>query len=87
MTEAQLLQEFEALAEQFDIPVMYADVEDGQGGLCHLRGEKRFILDKRLDLRSRNDIFAREFARIPIDGVFVIPLVRERIDAYRTFEA
>jgi hypothetical protein len=87
MTEELLLQEFEALAERLAIPVIYADVEDGQGGLCQIRGENRFILQRKLDIRTRNDIFARAFAGMPIDGVFVVPHVRDRIDVYRSSEA
>lgn len=87
MTEELILQEFEALAERLAIPVLYADVEDGQGGLCHIRGERRFIIHHKLDVRTRNEIFAREFSQMPIEGIFVMPKVRERIEAHRETEA
>ncbi len=82
MTDAQLLQEFEALAERLDISVSYEDLEGSPGGLCSLRGERRFILDRSLDVRTLVDIFAREFARLPLDDLYIMPRVRDRIDAY-----
>lgn len=46
MTDTQLLQEFEALAERLDIPVTYANLEGGAGGLCVVKGKRRFILNR-----------------------------------------
>lgn len=83
MTDTQLLQEFEALAERLDIPVTYADLEGGAGGLCVVRGERRFILNRGPDVRTHIEIFAREFARLSLDDVYIRPLVRERIDEVR----
>ena len=83
MTDAQLLQEFEALAERLDIHVSRGNLEGRPGGLCTLRGERRMILDRSLDVRTQAEIFAREFARLPLDDFYIVPRVRERIDAYR----
>ena len=83
MTDTRLLQEFEALAERLDIPVTYANLEGGEGGLCVVRGERRFILNRGPDVRTHIEIFARAFARLPLDEVYIRPLVRERIDEAR----
>lgn len=83
MTDSQLLQEFEALAERLDIQVSRVDLEGSPGGLCTVRGERRFILHHRLDVSTQVEIFAREFARLPLDDVYVVPRLRERIDDYR----
>ena len=83
MTDTQLLQEFEALAERMDIPVTYANLEGGDGGLCVVKGKRRFILNRGPDVRTRVEIFARDFARLPLDDVYIRPLVRERIDEVR----
>jgi hypothetical protein len=84
MTDTQLLQEFEALAERLDIPVTYANLEGGEGGLCVVRGKHRFILNRSPDVRTHIEIFARDFARLSLDDVYIRPLVRERIDAVRS---
>ena len=69
MTPTQLLQDFEALAERL-------------GGLCTFRGERRFILDRSLDVATQVEIFAREFARLPLDDVYIVPRLRDVIDEY-----
>lgn len=84
MTDTQLLQEFEALAERLDIPVTYVNLGGGNGGLCVVKGERRFILNRSAEASTRNEIFAREFARLSLDEVYVRPVVRERIDALRS---
>ncbi len=83
MTDAQLLQEFEGLAERLGIRVSRENLEDGPGGFCTIRGECRFILDRGLDVRSQVEIFAREMARLSLDDMYVVPRVRERINAHR----
>ena len=83
MTDAQLLQEFEALAERLGIRVSRANLEGGSGGLCTLRGERRIILDRKLDMRTQVEIFAREFAKFPLDDFYIVPRLREHINIHR----
>lgn len=83
MTDAQILQEFEALAERIDIRVFRENLKGSLGGLCIIRGERRLILDRALDLRTQIEIFAREFARLPLDEVYIVPRVRNNIDDQR----
>lgn len=84
MTDTQLLQEFEALAERMDISVTYANLEGGNGGLCVVKGKRRFILNRSAEVRTRNEIFTREFAQLSLEEVYIRPVVRERIDAVRS---
>jgi hypothetical protein len=79
MTESQLLQEFEALAHRLDIPISREDLMGGSGGLCTIRGQKRIILDYRLDVPTQVDLLALAFSRIPLDNVFLNPSLRQRI--------
>lgn len=80
MTESQLLQEFEALAHRMEIPISRENLMGGSGGLCTIRGEKRIILDFRLDVPTQVDLLAQAFSQLPLDDIFVKPSVRERID-------
>ena len=82
MTPTQLLQEFEALAERLDIQISREDLEGRPGGFCVIRGERRFILDRSLDVATQVEIFAREFARLPLDDVYIVPRLRDIIDEY-----
>ena len=79
MTDEQLLQEFEALAERLDIDVARTDLAGRQGGFCVIKGRRRFILERELDVRSQVEIFARELGRLPLDGYFLKPAVRALI--------
>lgn len=83
MTDARLLQECEALAEKLGVRVTRVDLAGRRGGLCTLRGERRMILDKRLDVKSQIELFCRAFARLPIEEIYVVPGLRDRIDARR----
>ena len=76
MTDERLLQEFEALAQRLDIDVARTDLEGRPGGFCVIKGERRFILDRELDVRSQVQIFAREFGKLPLDDLFLKPAIR-----------
>ena len=83
MTDTRLLQECEVLAEKLGVRVTREDLAGRPGGLCTLKGERRMILNKRLDVTSQIEIFCRAFARLPIDEIYVVPQLRDRIDACR----
>ncbi|MBT4138150.1 MAG: hypothetical protein HOE48_09555 [Candidatus Latescibacteria bacterium] len=82
MTPSQLLQEFEALAHRLEIPISREDLMGGSGGLCTIRGEKRIILDYRLDVPTQVDLLTQAFSQLPLDDIFIKPSIRERIDGF-----
>ena len=82
MTDEQLLQEFEALIERLGIHIARVDLEGRSGGLCRIHGERRFILDRDLDPKNQIKIIASALARLPLDDIFVLPRVRDAIDAF-----
>ena len=83
MDETALLQEFELLAERLSVKVRYAILER-EGGLCRYRGDCHLIINKRLNTEGRIALIARALADFPLDDVFLIPAIREALDAYRT---
>lgn len=83
MDDAALLQEFEALAERLSVQVRYADLER-DGGLCRYRGEYHIIINKRLNIQGRIAVLAAALLHFPLDEVFVIPAIREALEAHRT---
>lgn len=83
VTDTQLLQELEALAERLSIEVSDATLDGLPGGLCKHRGKWRLILDRRLSLPERVDAFLKALARMPLEEVFVVPELREKIDRIR----
>lgn len=82
MTDSQLLQELEALVHRLGIPISREDLMGSPGGLCTVRGQQRIIIDFRLDVPTQVDVLSRACAKLPLDGVFLKPSVRERLDRY-----
>ena len=79
MTDEMLLQEFEALSEKLDIAIERVDLEGRAGGLCIIKGERRLILDRPLDIRSQIEVLSKAFSRLPLEDVFLKPAVRNAI--------
>lgn len=82
MDEVALLQELETLAEILAIEVRYDDFE-GRGGLCRYRGRTCLIVNRTLPLRERLHLISRALARLPLEGVFIRPQVRELLESHR----
>jgi hypothetical protein len=87
MDNAALLVALEQLAKSLGIPVRYAQVSTdefpGRGGLCVLRGERRIIIERSLGDRDKARLLAQGLAQFNCEGVFLLPAVREMIDAVR----
>lgn len=84
----ELLARLEGLAEQLEIPVRYASVATeelaGRGGLCVLRGQRRIIIERTLGCREKARLLARGLAQFDLEGVFVLPAVRQAIEDAKT---
>ncbi len=83
-----LLSALEAVAEQLRIPVTYAAIATeelaGQGGLCVLHGERRIIIERSLNIRQKARLLAAGLARFDLEDVFLLPAVRQAIEAKRS---
>jgi hypothetical protein len=80
MTDEILLQELEALSEKLDIVISRVDLEGRPGGLCVIKGERRFILDRRLASKEQVEVLSKAFSKLPLDDVYLKPAVRDAID-------
>lgn len=87
MQAEELLSRLEGLADQLRIPVRYASLATeeltGRGGLCILRGERRIIIERTLGYREKAHLLATGLAQFDLEGVFLLPAVREAIEAAR----
>lgn len=54
-----------------------------KSGLCLVRGELCFIMDKSKKPREKNRILAMTLARMDLDTMAIAPAVREFIDAWK----
>ncbi len=87
MDDRRLLSLLEGLAEDLQIPVRYADLATeelpGRGGLCVLRGQRRVIIERTLDAHEKARLLAAGLAQFDLEGVFLLPAVREAVDEAR----
>jgi hypothetical protein len=85
MHAEELLSRLEGVAAQLDIPVRYASLATeelpGRGGLCVLRGQRRIIIERTLGCREKARLLATGLAHFDLEGVFLLPVVREAIEA------
>jgi hypothetical protein len=84
MDNAQLLQSLEGLAGQLSVDIRREDLEGGPGGLFRLRGRFCILLDRNLSVAERVELMTRSLAKLPLDGVFIPPAVREMLEQQAT---
>lgn len=79
MNQALLLQELESLAAQLGVELRYEELESS-GGLCRYGGKLCLIASRHLSLPGRIRLLSRELGRLPLEGVFLRPSVRELLE-------
>ncbi|MSR83203.1 MAG: hypothetical protein EXS58_09815 [Candidatus Latescibacteria bacterium] len=79
MNQALLLQELETLAAQLGVEVRYEDLESS-GGLCRYGSKLCLIANRHLPPAERIRLLSRELGRLPLEGVFLRPSVRELLE-------
>ena len=84
MKPEQIYHELIALAEKFDIIVSEQNFRSthikAKSGLCIVKGEKRFIMDKHLKIYAKIDALATCLNQLPHEDVYIIPALREVLD-------
>ena len=86
MKPDQLYQELKDLAERMQISVLEQNLKTSglkvQSGLCTVKGQKLFIMDKHKSVHKQVKILAAQLARIPHEDMYIIPAVRELLEKY-----
>jgi hypothetical protein len=77
MDDAACVREFERLAERLGIEIRH--VSDAGSGLCTVKGRRILFLEKGLDSAGKVAVFAREFRKIDLGGLFVVPAIRHHL--------
>ena len=90
MELGRLLEELTRAAERAGIEVRtepfdpnLSDVRRPRGGLCTLRGQLLILIDANLPLAERVGTVAEALAAVDLDHLFLPPIVRATIGAYR----
>ncbi len=86
MKPDQLYQELKDLAERMQILVLEQNLKTSglkvRSGLCTVKGQKLFIMDKHKSVHKKIKILAAQLARIPHEDMYIIPAVRELLEKY-----
>ena len=86
MKPDQLYQELKDLAERMQITVSEQNLKVAgikvRSGLCTVRGQKLFVMDKHKSLHKKIKLLAAELALMPHEDLYVIPAVRELLEKY-----
>ncbi len=84
MKPDQLYQELKDLAERMQISVLEQNLKTSglkiRSGLCTVKGQKLFIMDKHKSVHKKIKILTAQLARIPHEDMYIIPAVRELLE-------
>jgi hypothetical protein len=86
MKPDQLYQELTDLAERMQITVSEQNLKISgikvRSGLCTVKGQKLFVMNKHKALHKKIKILAAQLALIPHEDMYIIPAVRELLEKY-----
>ena len=84
MNPTQLYQQLKNLAAKLDISVAEQNLRvtgvNAKSGLCIVKEQKIFIMDKHLTVREKNEVLADCLRNLSIDDIYVVPAVRKYLD-------
>ena len=75
----ELIVMFEELADRLNIKLVQ-DKGDFAGGSCLIREENFIVINKRKPLEQRLKVLAREFGKINLADVYLVPVLRSYIE-------
>ena len=76
----ELIVMFEELAERLNIKLVQ-DKGDFSGGSCLVREENFIVVNKRKPLEQRLKVLAREFSKINLAEMYLVPALRLYIES------
>ena len=79
----ELIVMFEELADRLNIKLVQ-DKGDFSGGSCLIRKENFIVVNKRKPLEQRLKVLAREFGKINLADVYLVPALRFYIESYQS---
>jgi len=86
MKPDQLYQELTDLAERMQITVSEQNLKISgikvRSGLCTVKGQKLFVMDKHKALHKKIKILVAQLALMPHEDMYIIPAVRELLEKY-----
>ena len=82
----QLYQELINLAERLQITVSEQNLKASgfkvKSGLCKVRGQNIFVMDKHMSISEKTQILAEQLANTAHEHLYIVPAVRELLEKY-----
>ena len=85
MKKEKLYIEFENLAEKLGLRVIKGK-GDFQGGSCIIKDEKVIVVNKNKPIEQKLKILASCFNKIDLNGVYIVPALRDYIENLNTLD-
>ncbi len=85
MKNNDLLDEFHLLAEKLDVKIMKGK-GDFSGGSCTVNNEKVIVINNGKPIEQRLNILASCFKDYNLDGLFIVPALREYIKDFNMLD-
>ncbi|MCD6584981.1 MAG: hypothetical protein J7K96_04395 [Desulfobacteraceae bacterium] len=84
MKPTHLYQHLKELAVKLDISVAEQNMRvtgiNAKSGLCIVKDQKIFIMDKHLTVREKVQTLADCLRSLPLDNIYVMPAIRKYLD-------
>ena len=85
MKNNDLLDEFHLLAEKLDVKIMKGK-GDFSGGSCTVNNEKVIVINNGKPIEQRLNILASCFKDYNLEGLFIVPALREYIKDFNMLD-
>ena len=86
MKPEELYENLKQLAERLEIKVSEENLKRSgikvKSGFCTVRGNKLFIIDKRLKAHKKVDVLAEFLSSMPHEEIYIVPAVRDLLGRY-----
>jgi hypothetical protein len=86
MNPEQLYHNLKELAEKLGVSVLEHNFRKTgikvKSGLCKVKGNKMFIMDKHISINDKNDILLSWISKMPHEDIYIVPYLREMLKGY-----
>ncbi len=90
MKSDQLYQGLKELAEKLGVAVKEQNLKIAgvpvESGLCKIKGEAVFIMDKRLPVHKKAQILATCLSEMPHEEIYLVPDIRDYLEKHKPFK-
>ncbi len=84
MKPTQIYQHLKELAAKLDITVAEQNMRvtgvNAKSGLCIVKDQKMFIMDKHLTVREKLETLTECLKNLPLDDIYIMPAIRKHLE-------